>query len=128
VSLKSPLGSVLGLGAAGGGAEHWWAQRVSAVALAPLGAWLLYSLVTLPDLGYDTVRGWLAAPLHAVLMALLVLAAAYHSWLGVGVVIEDYVPQRGRKLLALLLVQFLHLAVGAGALFAVLKVAFGSGA
>jgi succinate dehydrogenase / fumarate reductase, membrane anchor subunit len=126
VSLKTPLGRVLGLGAAGGGSHHWWMQRVSALALALLGIWLVVALVALPDHGYGTVRAWLSAPLNGLLMALAVLAAAYHSWLGVRVVIEDYVPNAARKVAALLVAQFLHLAVGAGALFAVLKVALGS--
>jgi succinate dehydrogenase / fumarate reductase, membrane anchor subunit len=128
MSLKTPLGQVLGLGAAGGGSHHWWVQRVSAIALAPLGAWFLVALVTLPDLGYGTVRAWLAAPVHGLLMALLVLAASYHAWLGVCVIIEDYVPHKARKVAALLVAQFLHLVVGGGALFAVLKVAFGGAA
>ncbi len=128
MSLKTPLGRVLGLGAAGGGSHHWWLQRVSAVALVPLGAWFVVALVTLPELGYGTVHGWLAQPAHGLAMALLVLVAAYHSSLGVTVIIEDYVPQPAKKLTALLLAQFLHAAVGASALFAVLKVAFGSAA
>jgi succinate dehydrogenase / fumarate reductase, membrane anchor subunit len=128
MSLKTPLGRVLGLGAGGGGSRHWWVQRVSAVALAPLGVWFLVSLVMLPDLGYGTVRAWLGAPLHGLLMALAVLAAAYHSWLGVCVVIEDYVANEASKVAALLVAQFLHFAVGATALFAVLKVALGSAA
>ena len=86
------------------------------------------SLVTLPDLGYGTVRGWLAEPAHGVAMALLVLTAAYHSSLGVRVVIEDYVPNPAKRVTALLAAQFLHVAVGAAALFAVLKVALGSAA
>ena len=128
MSLKSPLGRVLGLGTAAGGTHHWWLQRVSALALVPLAAWFVVALATLPDLGYGAVRGWLAEPLHAVLLLLLVPVATLHSWLGVRVVIEDYVPHQGRKLAALLVAQFLHLALGAGALFAVLKVALGSAA
>jgi succinate dehydrogenase / fumarate reductase, membrane anchor subunit len=128
MSLKSPLGQVLGLGAAGGGAHHWWVQRVSAVALAPLGVWFVASLVTASDLSYGAARAWLAAPLHAVLMALLVATAAYHSWLGVGVIIEDYVADKSQKVVALLTSQLLHVVVGAAALFAVLKVALGSAA
>ena len=126
MSLRTPLGRVLGLGAAGGGSQHWWMQRVSALARALLGVWLLASLVLLPDHGYGTVRAWLGAPLHGLLMALAVLTAAYHSWLGVCVVIEDYVAGEARRVAALLAAQFLHLAVGAAALFAVLKVALGS--
>jgi succinate dehydrogenase / fumarate reductase membrane anchor subunit len=128
MSLKTPLGRVLGLGTGGGASHHWWVQRVSAVALAPLGAWLVVALVTLPDLGYGTARAWLAAPAHALPMALLVLVASYHSWLGVTVIVEDYVPDPAQKLAALLVAQFLHVAVGASALFAVLKVALGSAA
>jgi succinate dehydrogenase / fumarate reductase membrane anchor subunit len=126
MSLKTPLGRVLGLGAAGGGAHHWWLQRVSAVALAPLGVWFVVALLTLPDFGYGTVHGWLAQPAHGLAMALLVLTATYHSWLGITVIIEDYVPHKTRKLTALLLAQFLHVGVGAGALLAVLKVVLGS--
>ncbi len=125
MSLKTPLGRVLGLGAAGGGAHHWRAQRLSAIALVPLGAWLVASLVTLPDRAYGTVHGWLAQPLHGLLMALLVVAAAHHAWLGVTVIIEDYVHTTTSKVAALLVAQFLYVVVGAGALFAVLKVALG---
>ena len=128
MSLKSPLGRVLGLGAAGGGSHHWWLQRLSAIALAPLGAWFVAALAMLPDLGYVTARTWLAAPWHAVPAGLLVATASYHAWLGVRVVVEDYVHDRPRKLVTLVVLQFLHLAVGAGALFAVLKVALGGAA
>ena len=128
MSLKTPLGRVLGLGAAGGGAHHWWLQRVSALALVPLGAWFVVALLRLPDLGYGTVHAWLAEPAHGLAMALLVLVAAYHSWLGITVIIEDYVPDTAKKLGALLVAQFLHVVVGAAALFAVLKVALGSAA
>ncbi|HUO95491.1 MAG TPA: succinate dehydrogenase, hydrophobic membrane anchor protein [Steroidobacteraceae bacterium] len=128
MSLKSPLGSVLGLGAAGGGAHHWWMQRLTAIALAPLGAWFVTALVMLPDLSYPTARGWLAAPWHAVPAGLLVLTATYHAWLGVRVVVEDYVHDRTHKLVTLVVLEFLHLAVGAGALYAVLKVALGGAA
>ena len=62
MSLKTPLGRVLGLGTAGGGSHHWWMQRVSALALALLGIWLVVALVALPDHGYGTVRAWLSAP------------------------------------------------------------------
>ena len=36
MSLRSPLGRVLGLGSAKSGTAHWWGQRVSAIALIPL--------------------------------------------------------------------------------------------
>ena len=124
MSLRSPLGRVLGLGTSGG-THHWWMQRLSALALAPLGAWLAVALVMLPDHAYGTVHAWLARPVHALLMLLLVPAAAYHSWLGVTVVVEDYVHHPARKLVLLVALQFAHLALGAAALLAVLRVALG---
>ena len=128
MSLKTPLGRVLGLGAAPGGSHHWWVQRLSAVALAPLSLWFVAAILALPDLGYGTVRGWLAAPGHALAVALLVLTAAYHAELGVAVVIEDYVPREAGRTAALVRARVAHVAVGAAALFAVLKVALGSAA
>lgn len=125
MSLKTPLGRVLGLGTAGG-AHHWWVQRVSAVALVPLGAWFVVALVRLPDLGYATLRAWLAQPAHAVLMLLVVALAAYHSRLGVQVVVEDYVHARGRKLAALLVNDYAHVVVAAAGLYAILRVAGGA--
>ena len=56
MSLRSPLGRVLGLGSAKEGTGHWWAQRVSAVALIPLTLWFVFSLLGLPTVDYDTVR------------------------------------------------------------------------
>lgn len=131
MSLRSPLGRVLGQGSAGG-AGHWWAQRVSSVALVPLGLWFAISVCTLPSLGYEAVRDWLAHPLQAVLMLVLIPLAAHHSCLGTQVVLEDYVHHKGRKVGAMLASQFLHVLVGAAAFFAVLRVAltsaFGSAA
>ena len=127
MSLRSPLGRVLGLGTASG-VRHWWSQRLSAIALVPLGLWFVGSLLSRPDLGYATLHGWLAAPGNALLMLLLVPSVAQHSWLGVTVVIEDYVHGQATKTAALLAARFVHLVLAAAALFAVLKVALGSGA
>ena len=124
MSLKTPLGQVLGLGAAGG-SHHWWLQRLSSLALVPLGAWFAAALLTLPNLEWATVHAWLAQPLSSVLLLLLVPIATHHSWSGVAIVIEDYVPVRRTKALALLASQLAHVLVAVVALFAVLKIAFG---
>src|SRR6202166_2609050 len=91
LSLRSPLGRVLGMGSAKDGTGHWWAQRVSAVALIPLTLWLFFSLLALPALDYATVRVWLSFPLSGFLALLLVGVLTYHSYLGTNEVIEDYV-------------------------------------
>ncbi|MEP6548633.1 MAG: succinate dehydrogenase, hydrophobic membrane anchor protein [Gammaproteobacteria bacterium] len=126
MSLRSPVGRVLGLGSAKDGTAHWWAQRVSAVALIPLTLWFTISLLTLPALDYGTVRAWLSLPLSALLAVLLAAVLTYHSYLGITVVIEDYVHSVGSKLLSLLLLRFLHVLVGGAGIFAILRVAFGS--
>ena len=126
VSLRSPLGRVLGLGSAKEGTGHWWAQRVSAIALIPLTLWFMFSLLALPALDYATVRVWLSFPLSGFLVLLLVAVLTYHSYLGTTEVIEDYVHSAGMKVLSLLLLRFVHVLVGGASIFAIMRVAFGS--
>jgi len=126
MSLRSPLGTVLGTGSAKDGTGHWWGQRVSAVALIPLTLWFFFSLLALPVLDYGTVRAWLAAPINGFLSVLLVAVLTYHSDLGTTVVIEDYVHGNGMKLFWLLLLRFLYVLFGGASIFAILRVAFGS--
>jgi succinate dehydrogenase / fumarate reductase membrane anchor subunit len=123
MSLRSPLGRVLGLGSAKDGTSHWWAQRVSAVALVPLTVWFLISLLALPSLDYATVRIWLSFPLTGLLAVLLVAVLTYHSYLGTSVVVEDYVHSAGTKLASLLLLRFLYVLVGGASIFSVLRIA-----
>lgn len=125
MSLRSPMGRVLGLGSAKDGTAHWWAQRVSAVALIPLTLWFVISLLALPALDYATVRTWLSFPLSGFLAVLLVAVLTYHSYLGTNEVIEDYVHAAGMKLLCLLLLRFLYVLVGGASIFAILFVIFG---
>ena len=125
MSLRSPLGRVQGLGSAKDGTAHWWAQRVSAVALVPLTLWLVLSLLLLPDLDYDTVRTWLSVPISGFLAVLLVAVLTYHSYLGTIVIVEDYVTAAGMKVLVLLTLRFLYVLCGGAGIFAILRVVFG---
>lgn len=122
-ALRSPLGRVLGRGAAGGGAHHWRIQRLTAIALVPLTLWFVFSVAGLPGLTYDAVTHWIGRGFTPVLLALLVVALAWHSALGVQVVIEDYVHGRVVKPVALTLASFAHVLVAAAALVAVLRIA-----
>jgi succinate dehydrogenase / fumarate reductase membrane anchor subunit len=123
MGLRSPLGKVLGRGSAGEGVGHWWVQRVTAVALLPLTVWFGWSLLGLRLQSYEDVRGWLGQPWVAVLTILLVITLAWHSKLGVQVVIEDYVQGKGAKTFLLLLSMFVHVAAAVAAVFAVLLLA-----
>lgn len=125
MSLRTPLGKALGLGSAKGGTDHWWAQRLTAVGLVLLGLWFAVSLALLPNFGYSAVSAWLGAPTTTILAALLVATLAYHSHLGVQVVIEDYL--RGSlKVAALMVATFVHVLVAAGGLISLFSVAFGA--
>jgi succinate dehydrogenase / fumarate reductase membrane anchor subunit len=124
MSLRSPLSRVLGMGSAKDGTASWWAQRVTAVALIPLTLWFVFSLLTLPDFDYDTVRTWLAVPISGFLAVLLVAVMAYHSYLGTKVIVEDYVTSAGMKVLTLMLLLFLYVLSGGAAIFAILRVVF----
>jgi succinate dehydrogenase / fumarate reductase membrane anchor subunit len=125
MSLRSPIGRVLGLGAAKEGFSHWWLQRVTSVALVLLGLWFVSALLRMPTFEYDFVVAWIAIPLNAVLLLLLFGTLVYHSQLGVQVVVEDYVHHHGLKIATMLLLTFAHVAVAALASFAVLRIAFG---
>jgi succinate dehydrogenase / fumarate reductase membrane anchor subunit len=126
MSLMTPLNRVLGLGAAKGAGEHWWLQRVTAVALLPLGLWFAYALLTLRSFDYASVSTWVREPLTSIMLLLLVVAVGYHSALGVQVVIEDYVSGKGLRAATLLASTLAHFGLTIAAVFAVLKIAFGS--
>lgn len=127
MSLRSPLSKVLGAGSAKEGTDHWWMQRVTAVALLILGLWFLASI---RGGGYQEadVFAWIANPLNAVMLLLLAVVLAWHSMLGVQVVIEDYVHGPAIKVVSLLLNKFAHVFLGIAAVFAILKISLGSAA
>lgn len=124
MSLKSPLGRVRGLGSAKSGTHHWWAQRVTAVALVPLTLWVVFALAANAGAGYAEMAAWMASPVNAVLMLLLIAATFHHLQLGIQVVVEDYIHAEGAKIAALLAVKLGCAALAVAAAFAVLKVAF----
>jgi succinate dehydrogenase membrane anchor subunit len=128
MNLKSPLRRVTYLGSAKGGSSHWFAQRVSAVALVLLGLWLAFALATLGGASHGRVVAWLSSPLAASFAVLLVLTAAWHATLGLQVVIEDYVGDRGARLAALLVVKFVFAVAAVIGVLSVLRIAFGAAA
>lgn len=128
MSLRSPLGRVLGYGSAKEGTEHFWMQRMSALSNAVLGLWFLASLLMLDGYSQAVLVAWIASPVNAVLLALLTLSLTRHSSLGAQVVIEDYVHGPFIKVLSLIVMKFAHALIAALALFAILKIAVGGGA
>ena len=125
MSLRSPLGRVLGLGSARGGSSHWYAQRVTAVALVLLALWFVVSLALLADASYEQVTGWLRTPLNSALALLLVVVAAWHAVLGLQVIVEDYVADKGKRVLVLIAIKFAFVVAAVVGVLAVLRIAFG---
>ena len=91
------IGRVRGLGSAHTGAHHWLLQRFTAVGNLITLVFLIVSLLTLPNMSYATVSGWISQPIPAVMMALLVLTTFWHARIGLQVLIEDYVHDSGSR-------------------------------
>ena len=125
MSHRAPTGRARGLGSARRGVDHWWAQRLTALALVPLTVWFCVSIVGLIGADHATFASWLSAPGRAVAMLLLVVATFGHMKLGLQVVIEDYVHGRGWNVALLVLNTFACVSLGAACAFAVVKVALG---
>lgn len=117
------LGRVRGLGSAKHGGAHWVLHRMTAVGNLLLMPWLVFSLVRLPTYDFTTVHGWLAQPIAAVPMILLVISVFWHFRIGLQVVIEDYVHEDGLKFASLTALTFYTLGSAAFALFAIAKIA-----
>lgn len=126
MSLRSPLGRVIGLGSARGGSGHWYSQRITAVALVVLGLWFVASLVMLgPGAPHADVAHWLRAPFSAVMALLLLGVGAYHAVLGLQVVIEDYVGDKGTRTVVIVAVKFALVVATLVGVLAVLRLALG---
>ena len=124
MSLRTPLGRVLGLGTAKDGTQHFMSQRISAIALVLLGCWFMYSMFTIESMAYLEVMRFVAAPLNSVLLSLLCITAAWHSYLGVQVVVEDYVHAHGVKLFSLIASRFAHVFLAVASVYAILRIGF----
>lgn len=121
MSLRTPLSRVRGLGSAKEGAHHWTMQRATAIALIPLVLYMLTSVVAMVGAPYETVRAFLAQPLTATVLLLLVLAGLWHIRLGLQVVVEDYIHKESSRVFLLLLINGTAFIAGALALLSVLR-------
>lgn len=119
--MRTPLSRVRGLGSAKKGTEHFWLQRVTALANIPLAVFFVSAMVAHAGADYVTVTAFLSRPIVALVMLLLILSMVWHMRLGLQVVIEDYIHGHMVKLLALILNTFFALAVGTASVLAILK-------
>src|SRR5712692_1884910 len=124
--LRSPLGRAIGLGSAKEGVEHWWAQRITALALVPLALWFVAAIIALAGADRALLVDWLRHPIPAVLMVLLLIATFYHGALGLQVVIEDYVENETLRFGLLIVMRLAAIVFAARGIFAVLKLSLGA--
>jgi succinate dehydrogenase / fumarate reductase membrane anchor subunit len=123
-SLRSPVARARGLGSAKEGVSHWWAQRLTALALIPLGLWFVASVVCLAGADHAAIAQWLSTPFTLGALALTIIAAFYHAVLGLQVVVEDYVHGHAAKLILIILIQFAAFGFATAAIIALLVAAF----
>ena len=123
--LRTPLSRPRGLGSAKEGVHHFWAQRITAVALIPLVAWFAISLIMMSGADYAVVRAWIGSPAVMVLLTLTIVIGLHHGQLGMQEVVEDYVHSEGMKLALIVLLRFIAVFFGLAAIVAILRIGFG---
>lgn len=120
---RTPLARAAGLGSSKSGVEHWFAQRVSAVALVPLTLWFVASIIAHSGSDHAAFIAWLSTPFAALPMILLLIALFHHIALGLQVVIEDYMHS-GAKFAVVLLLRLSCFALAAAGIIATLRILF----
>ena len=120
---RDPLKVARGLGSAQYGLSHWWAQRLTAAALALLSIWFVITVLYLLHADYTTARAVVAKPWNALLLIAFVLSMFWHAVLGLQVVIEDYVHTRWKEVVLLVLIKFLAVLGALASVLAVLRIA-----
>ena len=121
---RTNIGRVRGLGSAKHGGEHWLKQRLTAVGNMLLTTWFVLSLFMIPSFEHDPLAQWLAQPLVAVPMILMIANIFSHVKLGLQVLIEDYVHDEGLKFASMTLLNFYVIASAVFGIFVVAKLAF----
>ena len=123
-NLRSPLGRARGLGSAKEGLHHWWAQRITAVALVPLTLWFVYSLASMAS-GRTDFDLWLLSPINAAALMLFIAVGVHHGVIGLQVVLEDYVVAHLARTVSILLVKLVGYGLAALAIVSTLIVTLG---
>ena len=122
--MSTPLARVRGLGAARSGTEHFWRQRLTAVANVPLTIAFVLIVVALLGRNHAAVVQILGSPLIAVIMLLFIFSITVHMRIGMQVIIEDYVQDEGSRVVLLMANTFFAVVVGLASAFAVLMLSF----
>lgn len=124
--LRSPLAHARGLGSAKHGTEHWWHQRLTAIALVPLTIWFVFGVIGHLGADHAAFLAWMKSPFSAIMMILTAAVTFHHAQSGLQVVIEDYIHVEWQKLTLIIAVKFLSFALAAACVLAVVKIFIGA--
>jgi len=119
----APLKKAKGLGSAHEGVHHWMMQKITALMQIPLIIWLVCSIAKLQGASYEQFSAWLAYPINAILMIILVCSVMLHAKLGAQVVVEDYISSEPLKMAKLICHKILFFGIGVAIIFSILKIA-----
>ena len=118
---RTQLGRVRGSGSAKAGVHHWYAERITSIALVPLTLWFVFSMVRLAGAPFEWVRAWAERPWNTVLLLALIIMTFHHMQLGIQVVLEDYVHEKWTQTAAILANKAICGILGLMAALSVLK-------
>ena len=124
--LTTPLALVRGLGSAKDGTKHWWAQRLSAVALVPLTIFFIIAVISMTAGSYADAKAAMAHPVICALWVLFLIALFHHAQLGLQVVLEDYVHNEVLKFTSIIIMKLVIVLLGTICVISILRTAFGS--
>lgn len=125
-NVRSALSGARGLGSAKSGTGHFWAQRVTAVALVPLTLWFVACLASQFGADYDSITAWLSSPFQASLLVAYLIAIFYHVSLGLQTVIEDYVHCAAVKVASIVALQLISTLLAVAGIISVFMIYLGA--
>jgi succinate dehydrogenase / fumarate reductase membrane anchor subunit len=124
--IRTPLARVRGLGSAKDGTGHFWWIRLTSIVLMFLTIHAVALAISLIGADFAIAKAQIARPINAIPLLLLILSGVYHMWLGMQVIIEDYVHEEVPKFVWLTLNWIFSAVVGLTCVWAVLKLSFGA--
>ncbi|MBA3813249.1 MAG: succinate dehydrogenase, hydrophobic membrane anchor protein [Alphaproteobacteria bacterium] len=119
---QTDLHKARGLGAAKSGVHHWIIQRMTAIALIPLGLWFVYSFIVLVAAPYEKAYEWLSSPWAVSASILFIVFMFYHGYLGMKVILEDYVSRLFLRWILIIFIKLFSIFMAALAIVSILFV------
>ena len=112
----------VGMGSAKSGVHHFWAMKVSSVALLILVPLFIFTFGCALGGSYADLTAYYARPFPAIVAALTIWVGFMHFKEGVQVPIEDYVHGLAQKILIIAMICLSYAAAVTG-VFAIAKIA-----